>query len=73
MHLNLPRVEAVTRHVITGYAWPFELLSVEPDVASWRIRVRDMSHRVIDISIAYATSAAELRARLKERLDTAVA
>jgi hypothetical protein len=71
LHLDLPRVEAVTRDVIMGYAWPFELLSVEADVAGWRMLVRGMSHRVIDISIAYATTAAQLRAELKQQLDTA--
>jgi hypothetical protein len=68
--LDLARVEAIIRDVITGYALPFEILSLDADVTGWRMLVRDMSHRVIDISLTYATSAVQLRAQLKRRLDT---
>jgi hypothetical protein len=70
-HLDLARVEALTRDVINAYALPVEILSVDVETFGWRMLLRDMSHCVIDISIAYATSAAELRANLKQRLDAA--
>lgn len=68
--LDLARVEAVIRDVITGYALPFEVLSLDTEVTGWRVLVRDISHRVINISLMYATSAVQLRAQLKQRLDT---
>ena len=69
-HLDLARVEAVVRDVITGYALPFEILSLDTEVTGWRVLVRDISHRVIEVSLTYATSAAQLSLQLKQRLDT---
>jgi hypothetical protein len=71
MSLDLARVEALIRDVISGYALPLEILDVDTTTEGWRIRARDLSHRVLDISIAYTTTARQLRAQIRKRLDTA--
>ena len=65
---DIARVERMTRDIIGDFGLPIELVTVIEDGDTWRVVVRDASHRVLDVPCSRTSDARQLREQLTARL-----